>query len=153
MILTRLCRGEWSSSQPSPRQACLHHAGQIHKLLPRHSSDRRNDLHCQSMCPGNSENHVLLASSLACRSLGATYLPCVWPIQLQPDALAGWEYQGASTAVDVGGWLNAGVQCEFGSWKNWVGRVWEKMSQYIATYIMKQYWEGLCSQYCTFGYS
>lgn len=117
-MLTSLCIAEWSSCQSSPRQACLRHAGQIHKLQPHHSSGRRSGLHCQSVCPGNSESHVLWVGSSVCKSPGAIYPPCVWRIQPQPDALVGWECAGAGRGVDVVGWLNAGAQCEFGSYQD-----------------------------------
>lgn len=102
-MLTSLCRAEWSSCRLSPRQPCLRHAGQIHKLQPRHSSYRRSGLHCQLVCPGNSESHVLLVGSLVYRSPGAISPPCVWHIQLQPDALVGWECLEAGKGVDVVG--------------------------------------------------
>lgn len=99
--LTFLHRARWSSFQSSPRQACLHHASQIHKLQLRHSSDKRSDLHCQSVYQESSGSRVRWADSLACRSPGAISPPCVWHIQLQLDSPVVWVRQLAGRGADV----------------------------------------------------
>lgn len=140
-MLTSLCRAEWSNFHSSPRLACFRHADQIHKLLRHRSSDMRSGRRCRSGCPGNSGSHVLWADSSACRSPGATSPPCGWRIQLQPDALVGWECPGPGREADVVEWLNAGVQCEFGSFV----KMWEKKECLTAVYsniIMLDFTDG-----------